>query len=151
LCFEIKTQKSVILAHPIDIHVGEQLKQRRILLGLTQEAIASAIGVSFQQVQKYERGVNRMGASRLYAFSKLLGVPVSYFFEGLDDFSRRPAETQANYGMAEGSAEPFQHQPSEPVLMSREVRDLIAAYQQIASKPLQKQVLELVKGMAAQS
>jgi len=68
------------LAHPIDIHVGKRIRLRRTLLGMSQEAIGAAIGVSFQQVQKYERGVNRVGASRLFEFSKILDAPVSYFF-----------------------------------------------------------------------
>src|ERR1700735_528426 len=72
------------MPHPVDVHVGKRLRLRRTILGLSQEAIGNAIGVTFQQVQKYERGVNRMGASRLFEFSKILSVPVSYFFEEMD-------------------------------------------------------------------
>ena len=67
----------------IDKHVGKRLKKRRLLLGLSQEKLAEAIGLTFQQVQKYERGVNRIAAGRLYWFAKILGVPVSYFYEDL--------------------------------------------------------------------
>ena len=68
---------------PVDVHVGMRLRQRRTLLGMSQEKLAKAFGVSFQQVQKYERGANRISASRLHLLTKILDVPVSYFFEGL--------------------------------------------------------------------
>ena len=72
-------------AHNIDIHVGKRLKARRQALGLTQSDIGSAVNVAFQQVQKYETGVNRIAASRLYELSKVLDVTTSYFFEGLEE------------------------------------------------------------------
>ncbi len=70
--------------HPVDIHVGQQLRTRRVLFGLSQAVLARKLGITFQQVQKYETGSDRMGASRLWEAGKILGVPVSYFFEGLD-------------------------------------------------------------------
>src|SRR5947207_14067501 len=67
--------------NPIDIHVGSRVRLRRNLLGMSQEKLGEAIGLTFQQVQKYERGASRVGASRLYDLSRVLDVPVSYFFE----------------------------------------------------------------------
>ena len=67
--------------NPIDVHVGNRLRTRRTLLGLSQMALAEAIGLTFQQIQKYEKGANRMGASRLYDLSQVLGVDIDYFFE----------------------------------------------------------------------
>src|SRR5579862_1779426 len=67
--------------NPIDVHVGSRVRLRRTLLGMSQEKLGEAIGLTFQQVQKYERGANRVGASRLYDLSQVLDVPVSYFFE----------------------------------------------------------------------
>jgi len=67
--------------HPVDVHVGYRLRQRRSLLGLSQTQLAELLGVTFQQVQKNERGTNRMASSRLYQLSRILDVPVSYFFE----------------------------------------------------------------------
>ena len=68
--------------NPIDKHVGSRLRMRRMMLGMSQEKLGEAFGLTFQQVQKYERGMNRMGASRLQQAADILGVPVSYFFEG---------------------------------------------------------------------
>ena len=70
--------------NPIDVHVGSRVKLRRTLLGLSQEKLGEAIGLTFQQVQKYERGLNRIGASRLFDISKVLEVPVGFFYEDMD-------------------------------------------------------------------
>src|SRR6201993_2349394 len=69
--------------NPIDVHVGQRVRQRRTLLGMSQEKLAEAIGLTFQQVQKYERGANRVGSSRLFDLSRVLDVAVSYFFEDM--------------------------------------------------------------------
>ena len=66
----------------VDVHVGNQIRRRRLALGMSQEKLAEALGISFQQVQKYEKGVNRVGASRLQAISDILQVPISFFFDG---------------------------------------------------------------------
>src|SRR5579862_3410669 len=71
--------------NPVDVHVGSRVRLRRTLLGMSQEKLGDAIGLTFQQVQKYERGANRIGASRLYDLARVLDVPVSYFFEELGD------------------------------------------------------------------
>jgi len=70
--------------NPIDVHVGSRIRLRRVLLGMSQEQLAAKMGFSFQQQQKYERGVNRVSASKLWQFSQVLDVPVSFFFDGLD-------------------------------------------------------------------
>lgn len=70
--------------NPVDLHVGKQLRQRRWLLGMTQQQLAQAVGIRFQQVQKYESGANRISASRLWDLAKALNAPVTYFFEGLE-------------------------------------------------------------------
>jgi len=72
------------MSHPVDIHVGQRIRLRRILLNTTQQKLSDQVGVKFQQVQKYETGVNRVSASRLWDIAKVLDVPVSFFFEGLD-------------------------------------------------------------------
>jgi transcriptional regulator with XRE-family HTH domain len=94
---------------PIDIHVGSRVRLRRTLLGMSQERLGDALGLTFQQVQKYERGVNRVGASRLFDISRVLDVPISYFF---DDMPEGMNETPVSgprgrmYGLAEAQ-EPF--------------------------------------------
>ena len=127
------------MPHPVDVHVGKQLRLRRTILGLSQEVIGNAIGVTFQQVQKYERGVNRMGASRLFDFAKYLTIPVSYFFEGLEikeklfDFK----------GVAEEQA-PFE----EEKMSSRETMEMMRAYYRITDINVRRRVFELVKSLA---
>ena len=73
------------MSHPVDEHVGKKLKNLRVLRGLTQTDVANGLDISFQQVQKYELGRNRISASKLFEISRILDVPPSYFFEGLDD------------------------------------------------------------------
>ena len=73
------------MANPVDIYVGSRLRMRRTMLGLSQNKIGEMIGVTFQQIQKYEKGINRMGSSRLYQFARILFVPISYFFDGYED------------------------------------------------------------------
>src|SRR5881396_1595345 len=68
-------------SHPVDVHVGARMRQRRTLLGMSQTKVGEAVGLTFQQIQKYERGSNSIGSSRLYEFAKVLDVPVSHFFE----------------------------------------------------------------------
>ena len=83
---ERKTQRKTRgKPNAVDIHVGTRVRQRRTLLGFSQERLASALDLTFQQVQKYERGANRIGAGRLYQLARALEVPVTYFFEELDD------------------------------------------------------------------
>ncbi len=72
------------MKHPVDVHVGKRIRHRRWLVGMTQQQLAEQVGIKFQQIQKYETGMNRVSASRLWDISEVLGVPVSFFFEGLN-------------------------------------------------------------------
>ncbi len=126
------------MAHPVDIHVGKRLRLRRTILGLSQEAIGNAIGVTFQQVQKYERGVNRMGSSRLFEFSKILSIPVSYFFDEMDKGTATPVA-----GVAE-DAPAFEHEK----MSSRETLEMMRAYYRISDAQTRKRVFELIKALA---
>ena len=88
------------MPHKVDIHVGQKLRQRRWLIGMTQQTLAEKVGIKFQQIQKYETGANRVSASRLWDISEVLEVPTSYFFDGmpvaevrhLDDETKAPAD-----------------------------------------------------------
>ena len=73
------------MAHPVDVHVGKRVRHRRWLIGMTQQQLAEKVGIKFQQIQKYETGANRVSASRLWDIAEALDVPVSFFFEGLND------------------------------------------------------------------
>lgn len=122
--------------NPIDIHVGSRVRMRRKLLGVSQEKLAEALGLTFQQVQKYERGVNRVSASKLYETSSFLGVDVSYFFDGLA--GRDPAN-----GFAESETDRFTHE----FLMTSEGVELASLFPQLASKQ-RRRILELVRTLA---
>ena len=73
------------MAHEVDVHVGKRLRHRRWMLGVTQQQLAERVGIKFQQIQKYETGMNRVSASRLWDIAEVLDVPVGYFFEGIED------------------------------------------------------------------
>ena len=124
--------------NPVDVHVGSRVRLRRTLLGMSQEKLGDALGLTFQQVQKYERGANRIGASRLYDLSRVLDVPVSYFFE---EFGDLPAVA----GLGEASADPYQPNP----MMKRETLELVRAYLRIADPQIKRRVFELTKALAA--
>jgi Predicted transcriptional regulators len=80
------------MKHPVDVHVGKRVRHRRWMVGMTQQQLAERVGIKFQQIQKYETGMNRVSASRLYEIATALGVPVSFFFEGLG--TRADVETE---------------------------------------------------------
>jgi transcriptional regulator with XRE-family HTH domain len=129
--------------HPVDIHVGRRLRMKRTILGMSQEAVGKQIGVTFQQIQKYERGINRMGASRLFDFSKALGVQVAYFFEGYGDYAAEDAQALA---LGEPGAPVFEHD----VVNNRETLEVMRAYYRIKNPAVRKRIVELIKAMAAE-
>jgi len=129
-------------AHPVDIHVGKKLRSRRTILGKSQEEIGTAIGITFQQIQKYERGLNRIGSSRLYEFSNLLGVGVSYFFEGFN--SDGSSVDLGIAGFPETSL-PFEH---EGGMENKEVLALVRAYYGISNPKIRKKILSLMKSLS---
>jgi transcriptional regulator with XRE-family HTH domain len=85
----VSVRRSTSRTQDIDRHVGARIRERRIMLGLTQQQLADLIGVTYQQAHKYERGINRVSAGRLFEVAQVLGVPVSYFFDGLEQGSER--------------------------------------------------------------
>ncbi len=137
-----KKAKTTEVRHPVDIHVGKRLRLIRSMLGMSQETLGKAIGVTFQQIQKYERGINRVGSSRLYEFSKILSVPVSYFFEDLPD------ELTEGVGPQAGFAEDGQDFERDQ-LSSKESISLVRAYCRIKSPDVRKKLLSLVKSLSA--
>ncbi len=132
--------------YPIDVHVGARVRLRRHLLGMNQTKLAGAIGVSYQQLQKYERAVNRIGASRLFNLSRVLGVPISYFFEDLSPAAAGGGRRRAR-GLSEAPAAVL-----EPDLLSkRETVALIRAYYRVTEPGLRKRVLDLLKALGKAS
>ncbi|MFC5358492.1 MULTISPECIES: helix-turn-helix domain-containing protein [Azospirillum] len=132
--------------NPIDVHVGSRVRLRRTLLGMSQEKLGEAIGLTFQQVQKYERGANRIGASRLFDLSRVLDVPVSFFFDDM------PAEAAAApVDDDEGAAAGFEERSGgyEPDPMAkRETLELVRAYYRINDPSVRKRLFELTKAVA---
>ncbi|WP_308719649.1 helix-turn-helix transcriptional regulator [Komagataeibacter xylinus] len=150
-------------SNPVDVHVGNRIRLRRTLLGMSQERLGNALGLTFQQVQKYERGRNRVGASRLYDLACVLDVPVAFFFDGLPD---RGMEQDADVvgeaaGMAESTAcvapiagvkeEGRAETPVDDLalLSRRETIDLVRAYYGIEDSGTRRRVLDLVRSMGA--
>ena len=137
--------------HPVDVYVGGRMKQLRILRGMTQERLAARLDLTFQQIQKYEKGANRMAASRLYDVARILGVPVSYFFEDLpESFERLPVQDDRRRArkavesyQGSGAGLSFDHR--------RETLELVRAYYEITEPGLRKKLLALAKGLSAAS
>ncbi|MCH8081289.1 MAG: helix-turn-helix transcriptional regulator [Proteobacteria bacterium] len=124
---------------PIDIHVGSRVRMRRTLLGMSQEKLGNALGLTFQQIQKYERGANRIGSSRLYKLSHILDVPVGYFFEDMQAETVRRAR-----GLSDTNPETFE----QDQLAKRETLELVRAYYKISDPKVRKKTFELVKAVA---
>ena len=126
----------------IDLHVGMRLRQRRSLLGISQEKLGEGVGITFQQIQKYERGSNRISASRLYQFSIILGVSVSYFFDEMPD----GPETEGVAG-PKGMSDQPQAAFSTDIMARRETLALVRAYYRIADPEVRKRILDLSRSL----
>ena len=129
--------------NPVDIHVGARLRLRRTLLGMSQDKLGQALGLTFQQIQKYERGANRIGSSRLYQLGQILDVPVSYFF---DDMTEDIAAPHRRHG-AKGLADQAQQLYVDDSLTRRETLELARAYYRITDPKVRKQLFELTKSL----
>ena len=126
-------------------YVGQRVRMRRMMLGMSQEALGDALGLTFQQVQKYERGVNRVGASLLFDLSRVLDVPISFFF---DDFPESLASTYGGHlsRRTAGFSE-TQDGFTDDALNRRETLELVRAYYRITDPAVRKRVFELIKSM----
>ena len=131
------------MAHPIDLFVGKRLRQRRRLLGLTQQKLADAVGIRFQQIQKYESGANRISASRLWSLGQALSVPVSYFFEGVETVAPNDIHAPGVNGSAttNGAGAPAD------AFQNKDTIDLVRAYYNLSDEP-RRRLLDLAKAMS---
>jgi transcriptional regulator with XRE-family HTH domain len=126
-------------ASPIDVQVGTRVRLRRMLIGMSQEKLGEMLGLTFQQVQKYEKGVNRIGAGRLFQVAHILGVPINYFYEGVSGV------TDGAPGFADpGVSSP----PVMEFLSSGEGLQLSLAFMKIKDPKVRKRVLDLVKSLS---
>ena len=126
------------LPNPIDLHVGSRVRMRRKILRISQENLAEGLELTFQQVQKYERGANRISASKLFEISKALSTPVSYFFDGLNE-----APNPALLGFAETANDQFVHD----FLMTSEGMELAMLFPKIPKGRVRRRLLDLVRAM----
>jgi transcriptional regulator with XRE-family HTH domain len=131
------TSKSVVSKKDVDTHIGQRLRQRRTMMGLSQESVARAVGITFQQVQKYEKGTNAMNAGRLYEFANFMNVPVAYFFDGLE-------QSVGKSGFAESDSENFDHKR----VSDRESLEMMKAFKRIPEQVIRKRLSDLVRAVA---
>jgi transcriptional regulator with XRE-family HTH domain len=130
--------------HPVDVHVGNKIRQRRMLLDISQAALGKIIGLRFQQLQKYERGRNRVSASTLYELAAILGVPVSYFFEGLSRAeARKPTRREGKDVEYPG----IWGRTKDP-LVKRETLALVRAWLMIRKPAVRRQIAVMIKLLA---
>ena len=130
---------SIKAPNPVDKYVGSRVRMRRIMLGMSQEKLGEALGLTFQQVQKYEKGTNRVGASRIQQISEILQVPVSFLFEG------GPSGTTSTGGFTEGTSPAY----VSDFLATSEGLALTRAFTRITDSKLRRSIVELVEQIAA--
>jgi transcriptional regulator with XRE-family HTH domain len=126
--------------NPIDIHVGSRIRLRRNMLGMSQEKLGESLGITFQQIQKYEKGTNRVGASRLQAIASIIGVPVAFFFEDAPG-----QETMGNRGFAEEGSTSF----AVEFCSTPEGLQLNRGFVKIADPKVRRRIIDLVKSLSA--
>ena len=131
------------IPNPVDVHVGARVRVRRTLLGMNQTKLGDAIGVTFQQVQKYESGANRISASRLFDLSRMFEVPVEYFFDDMPTAVAAGSPTQGG-GKAK---EPPSYEPNP--MAKRETRQLVRAYYKIRDPQVRRRLYELTRAIGA--
>ena len=129
--------------NPIDTHVGGRVRLRRMMLGMSQEKLAEQLGLTFQQVQKYEKGVNRIGASRLFDLAQVLGVPVQFFYE---EAPLRSDPAHAPSGMSERPADSY----VTDFMVSRDGLELNKAFSKIVDQKIRRSIVELVRSIAGE-
>ena len=127
---------------PIDVHVGARVRLRRTLLGMSQEKLGEALGLTFQQVKKYERGVNRIGASRLFDLSRVLDVPIGFFFDDMPP--EMGGDKRARFGGFQEVPDGFE----DDTLHRRETLELVRAYYRITDPSVRKRFFDLLKSLA---
>ncbi len=131
------------IPNPVDVHVGARLRVRRTLLGMSQTTLGGSLGVSFQQMQKYERGANRISASRLFDLSRILDVPIQFFFDDM------PAAVAASSPTKDGgkAKKPPSYEPDP--MATRETLELVRAYYKISDPQVRKRLFEMTKALGA--
>ncbi len=130
--------------NPVDIHVGSRIRLRRMMIGMSQESLGERLGLTFQQVQKYEKGANRVGASRLFAISRILEVPVEFFFADMPESISESAGSSPKAGMREPDETSF----VMDFVSSSEGLQLNTAFKKIGNQETRRKIVDLVKTLA---
>jgi transcriptional regulator with XRE-family HTH domain len=143
---------TLISPDPIDVHVGKRLKLRRNMLKMSQDQLANLVGVTFQQIQKYENGTNRISASRLFKIAKALDTPISFFFEGFEstDSGDYSYADQSNTSQTSEAAVHEEKKRFDPI-MDNKTLELVSAYWQIQDPDAREKFYQLVLAMANKS
>ena len=128
----------------VDVHVGRRIRLRRTLLGMSQEQLGSALNITFQQVQKYERGANRVSASRLWDISQIIDVPISYFFEDMSDVTLQASPRK----MASSTSEDVAVDDAKDPMARRETLELVRTYYSIEEAHVRRRIADMVKAIA---
>ena len=135
--------------NPVDVHVGNRIRLRRTLLGLSQEKLASMLGLTFQQVQKYERGMNRVGASRLWDISKVLEVPINFFYEDMD--KSVASQSPRMFSIPESDIDFLEEEEAiynDDPMQRQETIELVKAYYKIPNRTAARHVYDLIISMS---
>ena len=143
-------RRGPVAYNPVDVYVGTRLRAQRVQEGLSQEELADAIGITFQQLQKYESGQNRISASRLYDLSQVLGVDLNYFVDGMDEATQRKSPAQIHRGKSTQSVERAINQHDDPH-SRREMLELIKAYNDIQDPKTRALVRNMIRRLSTGS
>lgn len=127
------------MKHPVDVHVGQRIRRRRWMLGITQQQLGDAVGIKFQQIQKYETGMNRVSASRLYDIATALDIPVAFFFEGMDESVEAEAGEMGAPAKTTG-------QSNGDLFSEKEALELVRCYYQMPEEP-RRRLFELTRSL----
>ena len=142
---EVERNFRITNNNAIDMHVGKRVRFRRTLLGMSQEQLGPELNITFQQVQKYERGANRISASRLWDISQILDVPISYFFDDMSENTMRSSPRWVSRGDV---MDAMTSQPLKDPMARRETLELVRAYYTIEKPAVRKRIAEMVKSIA---
>jgi len=133
---------NIINIHHVDLHVGKKLKQKRLERGISQDDLAGSVNLTFQQVQKYEKGVNRVSASRLYDFAKFLKTDITYFFEEIGDY--KTSDKNEIYYASDVDQTAFEND-----IKPKEIEILTSSYKKISNSEVRKNILALLKSLSS--
>ena len=143
-----KLEEQSLQPNPIDIHVGLRVRMYRTLRGLSQEKLAEKLGLTFQQVQKYERGQNRISASRLWELSRVLDTPIQKFYEDIDENSSAPAQPADEVTLpVDDLSEEFAHLGQNP-LTKRETLELVRAFYRVPNRNVAHKIVDLINSLS---